>query len=124
MNYQVILERAHDAGMLAGLAAAPVPMVVYSSVSLFDDAVNESQPVYHVPDGVCGFASVKLPKAVGPFVRFLKERMIGRKSYGRGYAISVREFGQSLQRKEAYARAYARVLNAHGIEAYAESRMD
>lgn len=124
MDYQALYRQAHAAGMAAGQGAAPVPMMVYSPVSLFNDAIDHSQPVYHVPDGVCGFAYVQLPKAVGPFVKFLKERKIGFKRCGAGYSISVHEFGQSLQRKEAYANAFAKVLNAHGVDSYVDSRMD
>jgi len=29
-----------------------------------------------------------------------------------------------MQRKKAYARAYAKVLNEAGVDAYADSRMD
>ena len=41
-----------------------------------------------------------------------------------GLSVWVSEGGQSMERKEAYARAYADVLRAAGIEAYAGSRMD
>jgi hypothetical protein len=36
----------------------------------------------------------------------------------------VRDFNQSLQKKEAYAYAFAKVLNQAGINAHVESRMD
>jgi hypothetical protein len=49
---------------------------------------------------------------------------LGRKNYGGGYALSVQDFNQSLTRKEAYAHAFAKVLNDHGITAYTDSRMD
>ena len=34
------------------------------------------------------------------------------------------EFGQSVEQKEAYADAYADVLQKYGIKAYAGSRLD
>jgi hypothetical protein len=38
--------------------------------------------------------------------------------------MSVREFGQSLTRKEAYADAFADVLKEVGMRVYVDSRMD
>jgi hypothetical protein len=49
---------------------------------------------------------------------------IGRKNYGSGWCISVRDFNQSLTRKEVYAHAFAEVLRANGVDAYVDSRMD
>ena len=44
--------------------------------------------------------------ARGKFVTWLKKRDIGRKdNYYGGYTIWVSEFGQSVTRKENYARA-------------------
>jgi hypothetical protein len=46
-------------------------------------------------------------------------------AYRSGMQMSVSAFGQSMERKEAYARAFAEVLRAElGIEAYSSSRMD
>ena len=76
-------------------------------------------------DGVCGFAWVNIKPARGKFVKYLKDNNIGRKdSYYGGYTVWVRGFGQSLARKESYARAFADVLTTNGIKAYAMSRMD
>lgn len=124
MNYQELYQRAHNAGMEAGNASRPVPMVVGSAKSLFSNEIDYSQPVEVVNDGVCGFAWVHLDKAVGPFVKWLKESRKGHKAYGKGYDIWVGEFGQSMQRKESYARAFAAVLREAGIDAYCASRMD
>ena len=124
MNYQELYQRAHQAGMEAGNAAAPVPMVVGSPSSPLGNDIDPRQPVYYVADGVCGFAWVHLDKAVGPFVKWLKDSRKGHKAYGKGYDIWVGEFGQSMQRKESYARAFAAVLREAGIDAYCASRMD
>lgn len=78
-----------------------------------------------VEDGVCGFAWVKIRPATGPFVKFLKDNQIGRKdSYAGGYMVSIFDYNQSMQKKEAYAYAFADVLNANGVNAVASSRMD
>ena len=122
--YQRIHREAHEAGMAAGQAAAVVPMIVGSPSSLFANDLDPRKPIYHVPDGVCGFAWVHLSDARQPYARFAKDHLRALSGYPRGRDIWVREFGQSMQRKEAYARAYAGVLKQHGIEAYADSRMD
>lgn len=41
-----------------------------------------------------------------------------------GLQYWVSQGGQSMQRKEAFARAFASVLKANGIDAFADSRMD
>ena len=76
-------------------------------------------------DGVCGFAWVNIKPARGKFVKYLKDNDIGRKdSYYGGYTLWVSGFGQSLARKESYARAFAKHLEQNGITAIAMSRMD
>lgn len=124
MNYSELYKSAHAAGMAAGNESVPVPMVVGSPSSFMGNDLDLSKQTYFVEGGVCGFAWVHLPKAVGPFVKWLKENRKGHKSYQSGWDIWVGEFGQSMQRKEAYASAFAKVLDTAGIDAYADSRMD
>ena len=124
MNSRELYEKAHAAGLAAGNAAVPVPMVVGQATGLFSNEIDRSKPMYHVPDGVCGFAWVSIHPNRGEFVRYLKANRIGRPGYPKGYSVSVHLYGQSMQRKEAYAGAFARVLSAAGIDAYAESRID
>lgn len=119
MNASELYTQARAAGLLAAQAAQVQPMVVNQCKSLFDDTVTRS---YFVADGVCGFASVVVCNI--KFANQMKKLGIGRKNYGGGYAISVQDFNQSLQRKEAYAYAFAGVLREAGIEAYVDSRMD
>jgi hypothetical protein len=57
-------------------------------------------------------------------VNWLKAQGIGSKGYYGGYEIWVREFGQSVDRKYAFAQAFAQVLGKYGIEASAGSRLD
>jgi hypothetical protein len=109
--------------MVAGQAAVPAPMIVGSPSTLLGNDVDPRQPMYYVADGVCGFAWVHLDGRE-PFARYAKEVGLGHKGYPKGFDIWVGEFGQSMQRKEAYARAYAGVLKEHGIDAYVQSRMD
>ena len=120
-----IHNEAVAAGIAAGNAHRPTPMVVGSPSTLFGNDVDPNQPTYYVDSGVCGFSWVSIRPARGKFVSFLKKAGVGRRDeYAGGYRIPCFEFGQSLEKKERYTRAYAEVLNNHGIKAYADSRMD
>jgi len=122
---EFIYTQAVQAGIQAGSDAVPTPMVVGTPTSILGSDIDFTKKTYFVPDGVCGFAWVKIRPNRGKFVAWLKSENIGRaNSYEGGYDISVREFGQSLERKEAYAEAFAKVLRENGINAYACSRID
>ena len=123
MNFEKLHYAAHTAGLAAGRAATTAPMIVGTAASIVGNAIDYSQPTYVVPDGVCGFAWVSM-KGNTSYARWARVNGIGRKGYPGGMQIPVREFGQSMQRKEAYAAAYANVLRATGIDCYADSRMD
>ena len=119
-----LLERAHLMGMDAGRDASVTPMIVGSPSTPFGSDIDYSKPTYFVEGGVCGFAGVVIKPARGKFVSYLKSIGIGNIHYYGGYYVSVREFGQSLARKEAYAEAYAKVLSEVGMRCYVDSRMD
>lgn len=148
-----LLEQARWAGMNAGAGNKPTPMVVgtprntaASLLGLDDGGLDPKQPIYHVAEGVCGFAWVAL-RGTGTegrkFINWLTGRTkpatpaldptrllagFGRagKRYEGGHHIWVHAFGQSMQRKEAAAQAAAEVLRGgiEGLTAYAGSRMD
>ena len=120
-----IYEQAHNAGMAAGNGCTPTPMVVGQPTTPLGNDIDYSKETYYVADGVCGFAWINIKPARGKFVKYLKDNDIGRKdSYYGGYTIWVSGFGQSMTRKENYARAFVKVLNENGLKAYAMSRMD
>ena len=119
-----LLERAHLMGMDAGRDSSPTPMIVGSPSTPFGSDIDYSKKTYFVEGGACGFAGVVIKPARGKFVSYLKSIGIGNKHYYGGYYVSVREFGQSLARKEAYAEAYAKVLSEEGMRCYVDSRMD
>lgn len=123
MNEQTIYQQAHYQGNVAVEMANVTPMVVQQRENPLND---DSRLVreYFVSDGVCGFASVTVKPANSKFAKYLVANGLGRKGYGGGVCMSIRDFNQSLQKKEAYAYAFASVLNEHGIKAYVESRMD
>ena len=120
-----IYSEAHTKGMAAGNACTPTPMVVGEPTTPLGNDIDYSKDTWYVSDGVCGFAWVNIKPARGKFVKFLKDNNIGRKdSYYGGYTIWVSGFGQSLERKSAYARSFAKVLDDNGLKAYSMSRMD
>ena len=122
---QEIYSEAHSEGMRAGHGCTPTPMVVGTPTTPLGNDIDYDKETYYVADGMCGFAWINIKPARGKFVKFLKDNDIGRKdSYYGGYTIWVSGFGQSLDRKSAYARAFAEVLNENGLKAYAMSRMD
>ena len=116
---------AHAQGVKAGNACNPIPMIVGTPTTPLGNDIDYDKETYYVADGMCGFAWINIKPARGKFVKYLKENDIGRKdSYYGGYTIWVSEFGQSVTRKENYARAFAKVLGDNGITAYNMSRLD
>ena len=124
VHCEKLLERAHLMGMDAGRRVGVTPMIVGSPSTPFGSDIDYSKKTYFVEGGACGFAGVVIKPARGKFVSYLKSIGIGNKHYYGGYYVSVREFGQSLTRKEAYADAYAKVLREAGFKCYVDSRMD
>ena len=120
-----IYSQAHTEGMAAGKSCTCTPMVVGQPTTPLGNDIDYEKETYYVADGVCGFAWINIKPARGKFVKYLKDNDIGRKdSYYGGYTIWVSGFGQSLARKESYARAFANHLNKNGITAYSMSRID
>ena len=120
-----IYEQAHAAGMAAGNGCTPTHMVVGQQTTPLVNDIDYSKETYYVADGPCGFAWINIKPARGKFVKYLKDNNIGRKdSYYGGWTIWVSGFGQSVDRKSAYARAFAKVLGDNGITAYNMSRLD
>lgn len=115
--YETLWEEAKADGYVAGVDAAPTPMIVSG---------YEDQPVM---DGACGFAWVNFSMKGGTgrkFGRWLIENGHARKDdYYGGCSIWIGEHGQSMARKGAHARAMAETLREAGIEdAHGMSRMD
>jgi len=117
-----IYREAYEAGLLAGKEIELQKFIVGDAIGLSNE-IDYSKKTY-VMEGLCGFAWIKISPARGAFVNYLKANEIGRKSYYGGYDIWVKEFAQSIDRKLAFAQAFASVLDKYGINAYAESRLD
>lgn len=127
-DYVSILEMAEKAGMEAHEAKIPVPMIVQQHSNVLDDN-SEVEKQWYVPSGICGFAWVVIPyKGEGiKFINALKKKGINgkiSKSYYGGYHYWVSTMTQSMEKKEAFAREFSRVLQENGIDCYPTSRMD
>jgi hypothetical protein len=112
-KFEALVQEASEAGMAAGNGSKPETMYVVGG-----------EKVYAVSEGPCGFAWITIKPANSSFARYLKASGLASSAYGGGVMVWVGLFGQSMMRKEAYAGAYAEVLRAAGIRAYAGSRMD
>jgi hypothetical protein len=125
MDFQELYERAHQAGINAATSAEVQPMVVGTPISIFANDIDETKPTYFVPDGPCGFAEVIVKPGNSRFANWLKKNNIAStRYYGGGVSVWVSQFGQSYQRKMAYAAAFAEVLRTENIRAAATGRLD
>ena len=129
-EFQALWDKATQAGRDAVAACNPTPMVVQQHANMLDD----NSPVvkqWIVADGACGFAWVKIRPANSAFAKWAKtqprtgEYLEPRKdSYEGGLCVWITVGNQSIQKKEAYAHAMAKVLREAGINAYPMSRLD
>jgi hypothetical protein len=113
-EFDIIWDEAEKAGRKAHAEALPDPMTV----------VNEdSRQRWFVSEGACGFGRVRFAGNTA-FGRWAKKT--GRAhAWTKGLSHSTNYNGsQSIDRADAAARAFAKVLNAYGIDAYGESVMD
>lgn len=119
-----LIAKAHAAGMAAGEAATPTPMVVYQREHPLDDTSRITKVYAPVMSGVCGFAWVTIRPGTSSLARYVRTLRNGGTSYYGGTDYRVHAFGQSYERKMAYARAFAAVLEEAGFNAYAGGRLD
>jgi hypothetical protein len=121
---QDLFRAAHAAGMKAGEECRPTPMVVEQHLNPLDDNSPVTRRYGPIADGVCGYATVLVRPGNSSFATWLKKYKGASKGYYGGVSYYVGEFGQSYERKTAYARAFAQVLEEAGIKAYGQSRLD
>jgi hypothetical protein len=123
--HQELYDRADKAGREAAEACTPVPMHVVERANPLDDSSPIVKQYAPVMSGVCGFAWVSIKPATSSFAKWLKKNELGRPdSYYGGLTVWVSNYGQSMEKKEAYAGAFAQVLRDAGFKAYSMSRMD
>lgn len=124
MDYSAIWDEAYQAGIKAGQDCKPIGMRVMEHANPLDDNSPVVQS-WDIPDGVCGFAWIVVRPGNCGFAKWAKKNKDARPEYGGGTCVYwVGEFNQSMQRKEAFANAFAEVLNKYGINASPRSRMD
>lgn len=131
-DLDALFEQAEAAGEQAARECTPEPMHVVERANPLDDSSPIVKQYAPVMGGVCGFAWVwvKGNSAIGRAAKkhyanadFASDVRV-HKGYPTGLNIWVSGFGQSMETKEAYARAYCHVLTENGHEAHVESRMD
>lgn len=113
-RFQEVIDKAYAAGIEAGKNARPIPMYV----------IDQGIPIDRIDDGACGFAWVTVTPATSSFAIWAKKQGIMRRAYGGGVMYWVSSFGQSVDRKSAFAGAFAKVLRENGINAFAGDRLD
>lgn len=110
-NWKKLYELAEAAGAQAAEEAIPTPMFISG----------------FPPDeeGACGFAWVVIPDARRSFPRWLIKNGFARRHHPSGAHVWGEAGGsQSIERKQAYAAAFARVLRMNGVECSVGSRLD
>ena len=130
-TFTQLCENASEAGYAAVAKLQVVPMVVGQETSLFSGVIDETKPTYFVADGVCGFSWINVYPANKGNTRCGKEERrvlesagFRKNDYEKSYQLWISDFNQSMQKKEAYADAFAKVLRENGVRAYSGSRMD
>ena len=119
-EYERVSILAHEKGHESATEVIPTPMVVGG----YNHLTGKTTHYPPVMDGVCGFAEVCF-KGTTSWARWAKKNLNVSRGYPTGLRLWIGDYGQSLTRKEAYARAYAKVLCEElGIDAYVKSRMD
>ena len=119
-----LLREAHAAGVAAGNAIKPTPMVVGTPTTPLGNNIDYNKRTYYVSEGACGFAWVVIRPGNCSFARQAVKLGLGSKHYYGGISIWISDHGQSIDRKERHAAAYANVLKQAGVNATSESRMD
>lgn len=130
--FEALMEKADAAGREAVANLKVTPMIVGKAKSLFSNEIDYSEPVEYIADGVCGFAWISIyPEfkgntRLGKQERAVLEEFEFEQDYSNKakYTRWVSEFGQSLERKTAYANAAAAVFAGAGIRAFGQSRID
>ena len=115
--------RAHTAGHAAATKTTPRAIVVGEAKGLFSNEIDFSKPTFYESEGCCGFAWVSFP-GNKPFGRWAKKEGLARSHYPSGLCIWISDYGQSVERKSAYAEAYAKVLRDAGVVASSGDRLD
>jgi len=129
--FTAICQKADAVGKAAVEKLQVVPMIVGQETSLFSNQIDYTKPTYYVEDGVCGFAWVDVYPVHKGNTRLGKEERkvleaagFRKNDYTKTYQRWISAYNQSMQKKETYATAFAKVLRENGMKAYSGSRLD
>lgn len=113
---ETIYKEARAAGLKAVAEIVIEPMVVVDS---------RTKQKWTIEDGPCGFAWVVIKPSNCSFAKYMIENKGGHKRDDEpGVMYWISNFNQSMEKKSAYAYAFAQSLRDNGIKAYAAERMD
>jgi hypothetical protein len=104
-----LFELANSTGQAAVKEAIPTPMFI-----------KGYPPVL---EGSCGDAYVTIPDARKGFARWLRDNGIGSRNTS-GRLIYVHTDDQSIDKAEAYAKSFAKVLQVNGVKCSVETYLD
>jgi len=129
--FEAVCQKADTAGRSAVEKLQVIPMIVGQETGFFSGKIDYSKPTEYVADGVCGFAWVDVyPEYKGNTRlgkderRILENNGFKKRFEGKTYYKWVSDYNQSMQKKEAYARAFAEILRDNGVKAYSGSKLD
>lgn len=129
-DWGAVHSAACRSGEEASRAARPTPMIVGNAIGL-SDRIDPSGPIHYVAGGACGFAGVIVKDGRHGFARYCRSQRIGHRHYYGGHYVPARPqwvanspLCQSMEIAAAYAAGYAAELRRHGIDCYADSRLD
>lgn len=125
MSPDEIYKDAHAAGCKAWEECTPNGVTFGQAKGLTGNEIVPGTESY-CSEGLCGFAWIIVKPARGPFIKYCKENNIGSKHCYPGWYIPARGpwDSQSVERKEAYATAFAGVLRENNIYCSNSSRLD
>lgn len=101
--WEADLADAYDAAHEAVSCIQVAPMIVQGR-----------EGAYYVEGGVCGFARVEVRPRTSAWSKWLRGRGWYSSDYHKCVYLNISAYGQSMQRKEAFARAFAAYLTAKG----------
>ncbi len=122
---KTLLLKADSAGMAAAEKRIPTPMIVCQHENPLDDSSKVIKQYEPVMGGVCGFAWINIKPANSKIAKLaIQHYGAGKDSYEGGVSLFVHQFGQSYEKKVAYANAFTSVLREAGIKASTGNRLD
>lgn len=101
-------------------------MAIYLKALEASQAAAHQYKLEHGEGFMCGFAWVYFPNGRDKFVNWLKKNNLGSKHWRKGYLIwnASKCPTQSIDLLEHANRAFSEVLQEHGINCMAQSRLD